>query len=152
MKKQTLTAIIICSSILITAVIAARLLSPGSYVYTEEYEVDLKESELIARLENFKLNNPRYNVPLEVGLVDGRRDSLDNWFHIYFYYHDTDQIVKTWTRPSGRTTTTVGFVGLNKGLILGNWKFINKDFDSSENSAQKLKFEQQILNQVKEKI
>jgi len=37
-------------------------------------------------------------------------------------------------------------------LELGNWKDINKDFKRSENKAEKKKFEERILNKIKEKL
>ncbi|WP_162903039.1 hypothetical protein [Taibaiella koreensis] len=126
------------------------LLSPGSYVNAEKYEVNTDGKKLSELIRDFKKDNPKYNVPPEVGIADGRRDSSDLWFHVYFYYPEEDEIVKTWIQADGRKKTTFAFVAINKGLRLGNWSYINKDFSHRENKEQKRRFEDRILNKLKE--
>ena len=126
--------------------------APGSYPYVEEYKIDVNESTLIEAIQNFKKNNPQYNVPEQTQLQDGRNDDNDYWYHIYFYYPEENQIIYTWTRPADNGKTTFAFVSINQGLTIGKWKDINKDFSSSENKEQKKKFEDRILNKVKEKL
>jgi len=125
--------------------------APGSYPYVETYEINVNDSTLITAIRKFKSDNPQYNVPTQTQLKDGPRDSNDHWYHIYFYYMKENQIVKTWVRQTDMNKTTFAFVGVNNGLILGNWKFINKDFSRSENKEQKKKFEERILNKLEYK-
>lgn len=127
-------------------------IAPGSYAYAEVYNLKVNESELVSIIQEFKKDNPDYCVPNEVQLKDGRRDENDYWYHIYFYYKEENKIIKTWVRQFDRETTDLAFIGLNNGLILGNWKFINKDFSRKENKLEKAKFEQRILNRIKLKI
>ena len=127
-------------------------LAPGSYPYAEEYHINVSESVLIKTIEDFKKDNPKYVLPEQVDLQDGRNGDNDHWYHIYFYFPEENQIVYTWTRPSEKGKTTFAFVSINKGLILGNWKEINKDFNQIDNNEQKKKFEDRIFNKIKEKL
>lgn len=54
------------------------------------------------------------------------REKFDFWYHIYFYYPDKNQIVKTWTRPKTKTSISFAFVGINQGLTLGFGKILMK--------------------------
>lgn len=123
--------------------------SPGSYPYAEKYEFNFKESELIAAVNQFKLNNPKYIVPKDIGLVDGRSDSNDKWYHVYFYYPKENEIIYTWIRSNSEKNTTFAFISINKGTSIGKWKEINKDFDSHENELNKTEFKKRILNKIK---
>jgi hypothetical protein len=127
-------------------------LSSGSYPYAEKYKIDCSESELIRAIEEFKGENPQYLVPKEVGLLDGRNNEKDHWYHVYFYYPNENQIVYAWTRPIDNKKTTFAFVSVNDGLILGKWKDINKDFEVRDNKNQKEKFESLILALIKNKV
>ena len=123
-------------------------IAPGSYCYAEMYEFDANEPELITAIENLKKDNPRANVPIS-DLPDGRSDSDDYWYHVYFYYPDEKQIVYFWTRPAEESgKTNIGFVGVNEGLTLGNWKRVNENFSRKENRDVKRNFEQRILDRL----
>lgn len=128
--------------------------APSSYPYAEEYEIDAKETEVIRAVENFKMGNPEYIIPIQVGLIDGRKNEngKQHWYHIYLFYKDENKIIYCWTRPSGKDKTTLAFVSINDGLVLGNWKDINKDFSYFENREEKNKFETLILNRIKEEL
>ncbi|WP_046369059.1 hypothetical protein [Flavihumibacter petaseus] len=135
-------------SVLVTC-LSGCFLAPGSYPYSEDYEIDLPEEDVIKAIKAFKTDNPEFVVPGPVGYMDGRKDSADYWYHAFFYYSKENVIVNTWTRPVSRYKTTFAFVGLNSGLQLGNWKLINHDFGRSENKRQKKLFEERILNAIK---
>lgn len=137
--------------VFLSKIIACNI-AAGSYSDAEEYEINVNESTLIEAIQNFKKNNPQYNVPKQIQLQDGRNDDKDHWYHIYFYYPEENQIIYTWTRPADNGKTTFAFVSINQGLTLGKWKDINKDFSSTENKELKKKFEERILNKVKEKL
>jgi hypothetical protein len=126
--------------------------SPGSYAYAEEYEIDTSEASLASIIQKFKSDHPQYNVPSQVGLKDGRTDSSDYWYHIYFYYPQENKIIYTWLRSNGKNETTFALVAINDGLTLGNWKDFNKDFSRKENKENKKKFEERILNVIKREV
>jgi len=147
--KKYLSIILTVVITLATLIYLEKQFSPGSYGDAEQYELSIRESDLIKKIETFKNENPQYMVPDEVGLVDGRRDAQDHWYHIYFFYPQENQIVYAWVRKSGKQKTTLAFVSVNDGLVFGKWKDINKDFSSSENENQIQKFEDRILNKLK---
>lgn len=140
--------------IIILSNVTACNIAAGSYPYAERYELNVNEASLIKAIQDFKKNNPQYIVPEQTQLIDERNDepNQDYWYHVYFYYQDENRIVKCWTRPAEKGKTTFAFVGVNEGLTLGNWKFINKDFSRSENKAELKKFEERILNKIKEEL
>ncbi|MDR7130950.1 hypothetical protein J2X69_003309 [Algoriphagus sp. 4150] len=120
----------------------------GSYPYAEIYEFEVSENKLIETASEFKVNNPDYIVPENVGLFDGRsQDKTDLWYHIWFYYKEENKIIYTWIRGN-----KLAFVSIGEGAELGGWKRINKDFNRSENKEEKKKFEKRILNKLKESI
>jgi hypothetical protein len=140
--------------------VVAWFMAPGSYARAEIYEMNISEDSLIQIIKDFKIENPDLGVSqspvfpesLKYDLHDGRSDSTDFWYHIYFYYPDKNQIVYTWVRQDTRTTTHFAFVGLNKGITLGNWKMVNESFWWWKNKPIKNEFENRILNKIEEKI
>lgn len=126
---------------------------PGSYPRAEIYEFEIPESELVEIIEKFKEENPEFKVPTieQFQLTDGRKDPSDHWFDIYFYDNENDQIIKTWTRPTSKTTTSFGFVAVNHGLTLGNWETVNNSFWWWKNKPLKTRFETIILKGIKSK-
>lgn len=140
--------------LIILSNITACNISAGSYPDAERYELNVNEASLIKAIQDFKKNNPQYIVPEQTQLIDGRDDNdrNDHWYHVYFYYPEENQIIYTWTRPAENGKTTFAFVSINEGLRLGKWKDINKDFSRSENKAELKKFEERILNKIKEKL
>ncbi|THF49437.1 hypothetical protein E6C50_11850 [Flavobacterium supellecticarium] len=133
--------------------------APGSYPYAEEYDIDTSEKLLITAIENFKKHHPEFNIPNAVTIkgnptiLEGGRGGVDDyWYHIYFYYPDSNQIIYSWTRPINDTKTSFAFVSINQGLEIGNWKEINHDLKGKENSSEKEKFERLILDGVKKEL
>jgi hypothetical protein len=122
--------------------------SPGSYAHAETYELDYPESEVIKAINELKTENP--NIAGPDFLADERING--HWYKVYFYFQDENKIVYTWTRPSGKNSTTFAFVGLNDGLTLGNWKDINDDFGFSENRRLKAIFEERILKEIEKRL
>lgn len=133
--------------------------APGSYPYAEKYKLEYAERDVKVAVSKFKQEHPEYSVPKVT--IDGK-DSFDltdeqtkdpaYWYKIYFYYPEENEIIFTWLRSSEKDETTFAFVSVNEGLKLGNWKEINKDFSRSENNERKNKFEERILNKIKEKL
>jgi hypothetical protein len=128
------------------------MLSPGSYAFAEIYELNEKESVVIEAIQTFKKNHPEYAVPSPLTLTDGRINEQDYWYHIYFYYKEENLILNTWVRQvyygSKAGTTEFAFVGINHGLTLGNWKYINDDIKRGEKKEQLALFETRILNPI----
>lgn len=123
--------------------------SPGSYGNAETYELNVDETELIELIERFKEDNPQFKVPTQTQLSDHKND---HWYVIYFYYPEENEIIYTWTRPSGKGATTWALVSVNNGQMDGGWRDINKGLNSAENKVQINRFENLILEKVKEKI
>lgn len=137
----------------------ANIFAPGSYPFAERYELNYSEIEVIEAINKLKLSETALIVPKVTingnglfDLLDGKKIDTDYWYKFYFYDKKKNQIIYTWTRPSGKNTTTFAFVSINNGLELGNWKMINEDFGYYENKKIKQSFEETILKRVKEKL
>lgn len=157
--KKIITSLknIVVISVLLKAM--ACNIAAGSYPYAEVYELDYSEEQVKIAINDFKEEYNDYLVPRvtiknqDAGyLTDKPIGNPSHWHGLYFYYKDENKIIHAWTRSIGKNKTKFGFVGINEGLDLGNWKLINKDFSRSENKAEKKKFEERILNKIKEKL
>jgi len=122
-------------------------ITAGSYPYAERYTIHKDEATLIKDVIDFKIENPKYTLPSEARLKDGRKNK-SLWYSVYFYYPKEGEIVFACLRPKRMGVTTLYLVSINEGLRLGNWKDINKDFDLVENNRQKKKFEELILKKI----
>lgn len=145
--------------IVLLSKITACNFAPGSYPYAETYELNYSEEEVKTAINKFKQEHSEYIVPKVTidgkatwDLIDEQSKDPNHWYIVYFYYPEEKQIILTWTRPSEKGKTAFAFVSINEGLTLGNWKEINKDFSRSENKEEKKKFEERILNKIKEKL
>ncbi len=130
--------------------------APGSYAKAEIYVINLPEQELIDIIEEIKVENQELTLPRQMQdiLKDGRlgKEKFDFWYQIYFYYPDKNQIVKTWTRPKTKISTSFAFVGVNQGLTLGNWKSVNESIFWWRNRPLKDEFEKRILSKIEIRI
>jgi|APDOM4702015159_1054818.scaffolds.fasta_scaffold00944_1 hypothetical protein len=126
--------------------------APGSYPYAELYEFQVSEDSLIRIVEKFKDENPKYSLHEQERFVDGRKSEGKQWYHVWFYYPQENQVIKCWIRTSDKGYAEFGFVGIGNGLTLSDYKEINKDFSKQENRFQKDKFERLILNEIKKLI
>ena len=156
MKTKILIWIFIIVSASIGIFYLGWAFAPGSYARAEIYEIELPEQELIEIINEVKVENQILTLPQEMKVIlkDGRlgREKFDFWYHIYFYYPDKNQIVKTWTRAHTRTTTSFAFVAVNQGLTLGNWTDVNKYFLWWKNAPMKEEFEKRILSRINDKV
>lgn len=126
--------------------------APGSYPHVELYAFQVSEAILIKAVDKFKSENPNYCVPEQLRFHDGRKNEGNQWYHVWFYYPQENQIIKCWIRTSQHGNAEIGFIGIGNGPTLNNYKEINKDFSKHENRVQKEKFERLILNQIKKQI
>ena len=159
MTRKTLIIILIVLGGLFLLYKLADMFSPGSYGHAERYELDYPEEKVIDAINKLKESDKELVVPkvtIQNGgqwdLSDGREKTTDHWYKFYFYDKEKNRILFTWTRPSGKNTTTFAFVSINYGLDLGNWKDVNDDFGFSENREIKKNFEETILQRVKRNL
>jgi hypothetical protein len=135
------------------------LYAPGSYSYAEHYELNYPEEKVIEAITRLKISDNDLLVPKVTiqgagkwDLEDGKENETDFWHTFYFYDKEKNQILYTWTRPSGLNKTTFAFIAINDGLDLEHWKEINDDFGFFENRKIKRKFEDSILRKVKQNL
>lgn len=119
----------------------------GSYPFVETYEFNVSENELLEIIDLVKEEH------LE---LSPENDSIKNhsyWTFVTFAYPDTDELVNTWTRPSlDSSYVTLAFVGLTSKNDLSSRKKINADYYYFENRKQIKKFEELIIEPIKQKI
>lgn len=146
-KKNRVKLIIIASIVVLFAsylVHFALHIGPGSYPYAERYSIEMKHSELINAINNFKKKNQNLNPLVQLNLVDTQSNA---WYHCYFYYVDRNEILHVILIDMG-THSIVDFDAINEGFVLRNWKEINNDFDAKTNKLNKQLFETRILNNI----
>ena len=122
--------------------------SPGSYGKAEFYEFNIPEKELIEIINDVKKENSE--LELKSNNYTDYRDKF--WYLIHFQYRDSNQIIKTWTRPKNKTATTFAFVSYKNGYNSGKWIDANEYFWWWKNSTAKNEFEERILEKIKEKL
>jgi hypothetical protein len=137
----------------------ADMFAPGSYPYAEHYELNFPEDKVIVAINKLKTSDTELIVPKvtiqgsgQWDLNDGKEKDTDYWYKFYFYDKGKNEILFTWTRPSGPNTTTFAFVSINNGLDLGHWNEINDDFGFFKNRKVKKSFEETILKRIKENL
>jgi hypothetical protein len=126
----------------------------NGYPHAESYIIDYPKSVVLEAIETFKIANPHHFQPQYLNLTDGRdaKEADEERHHLYFFYPDDFQIVYVWTRSADNFSTEMALVAINDGLVLGNWKNINKDFSLRDNDIQKKKFTNTILNKILEQL
>ena len=147
MKKYAIIAVTILL-VLILFYKLAKLFSPGSYPYSEIYEVNMNDSLLIKKINFFKQKNTSYNVPEKSGLVDDTFGKESNRFVLYFYYKQENQIILTWVRRLDKENCQFAIVSVNEGTELGKWKELNNDYGFFETIKEREKFEERILKSL----
>lgn len=141
MKSKTIYIII-----LFVVVASCRDMSAGSYPYAEIYRFDVSEDTLIHFLAEMK-EREHYLPPEYLQLSDGKRDSLDHWYHIYFFDKEKNEVYKTWVRKEDKVVTKFAFVSI-QSLVTGEFKRINKDFSSDQNRSKLKAFDKTILQKI----
>ena len=165
MEAQKQRKSLIRSSIVVTSLsmcifqYSCSSVAGGSYPYAETYKLKFSEQKVIDAIKMFKNDHPELLVPKvqienkgSFVVTDEREDSSSHWYHFYFYYKNENQIINTWTRPETDQITTLAFVGINDGLNLGNWKYINRDFSAVENEKVKKQFRDRILDSIIQRL
>ncbi len=159
MTKKTLIIVLVVLGGLFFLYKLADMLSPSSYGHAERYELDYPEEKVIEAINRLKDLDKDLVVPKvtiqssgQWDLNDGKEKETDYWYKFYFFDKENNQILFTWTRPSGPNKTTFAFVSINNGLDLGSWNDINDDYGFFENRRIIKSFEETILKRVKDTL
>jgi hypothetical protein len=150
MKKIYKIIIILLSVICFIAFgIYGGLIGGGSYQYAQQYEFDVTKPVLIKAVQHFKDENPDCKIPENLSLPDDS-DSVGR-YHFYIYYKKENKIVHgfIWNNIDNTNKSSIYLHAINDGLVLGNWKVINSDYDRSENLKAKEDFNENFLNKLK---
>lgn len=121
--------------------------APGSYPYAEKYRINLSDSSLTQKVNEFKILNPQYSVPKSTGLQDGLSEDR-HWYIFYFFIEEKDLILLTYVRSIDSSSSNFGLVSINNGIELGRWMEVNNDLTGIENSSVKKLFEDEILSKI----
>lgn len=161
LKKKTILIIgIISISVSIVVfgfiVIADNFLPLGSQRFTEFYKFHSTEMNLINAVEKFEVKNPDYLLPDTVYLPSGQKIHMNkiqrdtNLYAYFFYLYDSNknQIIVFYIRQQSEASCTLGFIGVNQGLTLGNCKIVNDNINSEDNRELKKEFEENILDKL----
>jgi hypothetical protein len=151
----------------------------GSYPCVETWTLSVPENELIEIIKEIKREHPELQPPLDTALTSGRSKNWDStelvqpvdwslmppqysyWYDITFYYPETKQNVYTWTRPNEDTSfTTFALVATAMHIdsltpireIKMDRKEINRDYGYFANKREISKFENRIVDLIKQKI
>ena len=152
--EKKVKKVIGCLSLLISLVflmyVMAWKIAPGSYPKAEIYEFAISEDSLLLIIDEWKKENPTYNIK-EVAILDHKNK---HWNYRYFYYPDKDLKLMTYVRRSSTepNVTHFAFVSISSGLSWGNWTDVNESFWWWNNSSEKEEFERRILNPIRKKI
>lgn len=157
MKKRVLLITIGIIAVAYFLYFIAWIIAPGSYPKAEIYELETTENILISIISDLKSKEPTIGLNTDsitnpTGLIDGRSQETGHWYHIYFYDSESDEIIHTWIRTKSESTVSFAFVGINKGLNLGNWTDANESFWWWKNKPMKLQFEKRILSKIKTEL
>lgn len=66
-----------------------------------------------------------------------------------YFYNPHQNVILNICILGNSTNTKLAFVALNKGLDIGNWKDVNKDFSYKENEKIKEYFQTKYLTPIK---
>lgn len=146
------TILILNNSFLYEVKKKLNMISAGSYAYAEIYQLNYSEEQVKDAVQQFKKEHPEFNMPKvyirnegEFELID--KEAENHWFLIYFYNPDQNIILNISIRGNS-TKVKLAFVAINKGLDIGNWIDINKDFSYKENEKMKEDFQTKYLTPI----
>ena len=147
--------------------------SPGSYPYAESWDLKANESEVIQIITEIKQEHPELIPPGETPSTIEK----DSWYFINFYYADTKEIVHTLLSDINSKMSTISFTStaiinkkrkpiidslsiklnidtssLAEDSIIVESRTINRDYGYFANKREIIKFEELILDKIKEKI
>lgn len=130
----------------------------GSYPCVETWNLKVKERDLIKVIQDVKKEHPEFEPPNISFPTSGKHEY---WYDFTFYYKDTKENVYTWIRQNSDTSyTTIALVAIATHVdsltpiheIKMVRKEINRDYGYFANKKEISKFENKILNLIREKI
>lgn len=123
------------------------LVDGGSYPYAQQYKFEVNDPTLIRAIKDFKKDNPNFKVPEDLSLPD----SSDSYrYNFYLYYQDKSQLFHCFLMTADDSKgSSIYLDAVNNGLILGNWKRVNEDYDRDANLKIKKEFRERFLNKLK---
>lgn len=151
----------------------------GSYPCVETWSLNAPENELIEIIKEVKREHPELQPPGDTALTRGRIKNWDStelvqpvnwdlmspqysyWYYITFHYSDTNEDVYTWIRETDNPSYTIlALDGLSTHIdsltpiseIKMDRKDINRDYGYFANRREISKFENKIVDLIKEKI
>ncbi len=161
MDKEIKDKITLALAILLAFLIVGFLLmylawsfGPGGYPRAEVYEFAIPEDSLIQIIYEAKEENQNIKIPnelIEPIFNEGRKDSTDHYYHVFFYYPDKNQVVKTATRKDGKRKSTLMFIYIYD-LETRSWIQVNEYFWWWKNKPLLDEFEKRILSKIQEKV
>lgn len=86
-------------------------MAPGSYPFADVYEMRASENDVIAKIKQFKTNDPAMVNP-NFMTSEGRRDS-SYWYYVYYYFEDKGETPLTWTPPAENGNTELALVSVH---------------------------------------
>lgn len=154
MKTQTKIGIAIgCFAFIVSGFLlylGAWLIAPGSYPRAEIYEFYISEDSLLKIIDEWKNENPDYNLEEFTDL--DRKDRY--WNYRYFYYPDKNLKIMTYVRGGiGKSSTTnFAFIRTLSMTKFSTWTDVNDSFWWWKNTPEKKEFEKRIVIPIREKI
>lgn len=125
----------------------------GSYPFVEFWKFNVSEKKLIQFIKELKVEIPDLQIPGDTNLTSGRSSY---WFYINFYDKVRNEKILTWTRPSTLSTSTFALISYRKFSVNHKTeqkrKLINKDFWKIENDQRIKRFENQVVDKIRNKI
>ncbi|WP_445456373.1 hypothetical protein [Flavobacterium sp. HNIBRBA15423] len=121
--------------------------APGSYNNIIKYEFNCSEDELISKINKLREIEPNLKIPKSYNLIEGRKNDKDYWYHFYVFYKEDQEILNCWLRSNSVTSTSLALVSIRNKY--GEWKLLDKDFNSSEKEIEKKEFERRFINKLR---
>ena len=123
----------------------------GSYPDVETWQLDASESEVVKAIEELRKSDPYFQAPKNEPINCEEKSSY--WCHLNFYYPERREIVLAWIRSDyDSTSTTFALVGFDYEGNPSAPRMINKNFWYIANKLEIRKFEDRIVNPIKDKI
>ena len=132
-----------------------KLVAPGHYPNAEIYSFNYTKNDLLKVIIDFKINNKKYNLPIEKTDEMSDIDSNNIFTFIRFYYPQENYIIYTAIAKNDLFDSKTDFllIALDTSLIPQHGFYFNEDFPTKKmNNDEIKKFEKRILNPIKAMI
>jgi hypothetical protein len=151
MKKRTNKFVFLIIIVLILNVLLvyflAKLFSPGSYIETKKYDINLSQDILIKKIHRLKEIDSTLILPAKYDWNEGPRDKNDYWYHIFFYNKKDKLVLNCWVRSKSKFSSTFAIVSTMDDKQ--NWRELDKNMGTKEKNRILTFFENRIINKLK---